>query len=142
MSQINPTFTGFILLNGQFVLPSFGHLSYPTLGEKGNPTSGSAQTAFIMNLMENASFKNKSPPKKHFLVEFWQIRDHFIIVMWHMYLLKSGPKIGLFLLTLTTFFGLHLDLTVVLKTAIYQNKWVRHKCHFRPQKSYSETTLQ
>ena len=46
----------------------------------------SAQTALIVNLMENVSFI-KNSPKKHFLVKFWQIRDHFIIVMWQKYLL-------------------------------------------------------
>ena len=40
LSPINPTFTGFTLLCGQFVLPSFGHLSYPTLDGKGNLTPG------------------------------------------------------------------------------------------------------
>ena len=35
---ISPTSTRFILLCGQFVLPSFCHLSYPTLGGKSNWT--------------------------------------------------------------------------------------------------------
>ena len=38
LSSICPTLTGFILLWAQFVLSSFGHLSYPPLGGKGNLT--------------------------------------------------------------------------------------------------------
>ena len=38
LSPICPSFIGFILLWAQFVLPYLGHLSYPTLGGKGNLT--------------------------------------------------------------------------------------------------------
>ena len=43
-----PTFTGVILFWAQFVLPYIGHLSYPTLGGKGNQTPRGFQKYFLL----------------------------------------------------------------------------------------------
>ena len=53
----------------------------------------SARTAIMGNTMENLYFE-KISLKNHFLMEFWQIWDHFIIVIWQKYLLFGGLRIG------------------------------------------------
>ena len=35
-----------------------------------------------MGILIGNGAKNEIFSKKHFLMEFWQIRDHFLIVMW------------------------------------------------------------
>ena len=88
--------------------------------------------------MENGP-KNKISLKKHFLMVFLQIWDHFIIVIWQKYLYKVVLEIDI--CGQKSILWPTLRFLNCIENRNFQKNWISQKWHFCPQKSISETTI-
>ena len=88
--------------------------------------------------MENRP-KNKISLKKHFLMVFLKIWDHFKIVIWQKYLYKVVSEIDI--CGQKSIFQTTPRFQKCIKNYIFWKNWICQKWHFRPRKSISETTL-